>query len=349
MPATNPDRSNALDIENHAALANYLHESRGIPTAGLTFQTLAGGVSNKTVLVNFPDGHGWVIKQALAKLRTKADWFSDPARVHREALGIRWLEKLLTPGSVAGFVFEDFENHLLAMHAVPVPHENWKTMLMAGRLQPNHVLQFAMLLADMHRGAAESHEPLQEIFNDRQFFEALRLEPYYAYTAQQVPPARDFLQRLIEQTRQRPLTLVHGDYSPKNILVHQGRLILLDHEVIHWGDPAFDPGFALAHLLSKANHLRNWGYASEAEQFFRIYMDNVGPQISKPPMETMIIRHTLACLLARVDGRSPLEYLSTEDRDRQRRACLNLMRVPIERFDEMIRGFLLHTEIYEQH
>jgi aminoglycoside phosphotransferase (APT) family kinase protein len=348
MPATNPDKPSSLDIEDHAALAKYLADTQNVSPHGFTFETLAGGVSNKTVLVNFPNGHGWVIKQALAKLRTKADWFSDPSRVHREALGIRWLEKLLPAGSVAGFVFEDFDHHLLAMHAVPQPHENWKSMLLAGNLQPNHVLQFATLLADMHRGAAESHEPLREIFSDRQFFEALRLEPYYAFTAQHAPPARDFMLRLIDETRHRSLGLVHGDYSPKNILVHEGRLILLDHEVIHWGDPAFDLGFALSHLLSKANHLRSRVFAKQAEQFFLFYSRRVGPDIAKPPLLQMIVRHTLGCLLARVDGRSPLEYLSVEARDRQRRACLELMRVPIETFDELIRGFAIHTGIYEQ-
>src|SRR5439155_21848724 len=103
-------------------------------------QTLAGGVSNRTVLVRFAEGQAWVIKQALAKLRTKADWFSDPSRVHREALGIRWLEKLLPAGAGPAFVFEDFENHLLAMHAVPEPHENWKEMLLQGNIQHSHVI-----------------------------------------------------------------------------------------------------------------------------------------------------------------------------------------------------------------
>ena len=94
------------------------------------------------------------------------------------------------------------------------------------------------------------------MFDDRSFFESLRLEPYYLYTATQVPAGRDVpATSWSRDTRERRLTLVHGDYSPKNVLVHDDRLILLDHEVIHWGDPAFDVGFALTHLLSKAHHL----------------------------------------------------------------------------------------------
>src|SRR5439155_6949025 len=126
---------------------------------------------------------------------------------------------------------------------------------LAGRIDLDYVEQFAMILGTIHGRASESTVPLAQIFDDRSFFESLRVEPYYAYTAERVPDARAFLRALIDDTRARRFTLVHGDYSPKNILVHQGRLILLDHEVIHWGDGAFDVGFALTHLLSKANHL----------------------------------------------------------------------------------------------
>src|SRR5262249_18852415 len=159
--------------------------------------------------------------------------------------GIEHLARLAPPGAITPLVFVDPAHHLLAMQAVPEPHENWKQMLLSGRIENDHVEQFAMLLGTIHRRAAESSEPLCKLFDDRSFFESLRVEPYYEYTAGQEPQAAAFLHALIADTRKRHVTLVHGDYSPKNILVHDGRLILLDHEVIHWGDPAFDLGFAL--------------------------------------------------------------------------------------------------------
>ena len=311
-----------MDIENHAALADYLRR-RDPPCEMIHARTLAGGVSNRTVLVRLADGQSWVIKQALAKLRTKADWFSDPARVHREALGIRWLSKLATPGTIPEFVFEDFENHLLAMQAVPEPHQNWKEMLLAGRVDQEHFNQFGRLLGTVHRTAAARASELAAIFEDRQFFETLRIEPYYEYTAQQVPEARVFLADLIDQTRARRVTLVHGDYSPKNILVYQGQLILLDHEVIHWGDPAFDVGFAMAHFLSKARHLPSHRahLFRAAGTFVNAYMHAASISDS----EIAIIRHTLACLLARVAGRSPLEYLSYAEKRAQQCRVVGLM------------------------
>ncbi len=317
-----------LDIEQHDQLLAYLRRTNRIAASeSPIMKTLTGGVSNRTVWVKRDSGEAWVLKQALAKLRVNVDWFSDPARVHREALGLRHLEKLAPPGTITPLVFEDEQHHLLAMQAVPEPHENWKTMLLRGDLQSDHLEQFATILATIHLHADPS---IALDFDDRSFFESLRLEPYYAYTARQVPEARKFLEKLIIDTRGFRWTLVHGDFSPKNILVHNGRLVLLDHEVIHWGDGAFDVGFALTHLLSKAHHLPalRRRFADAASQFLFTYnaLRNMpeGDQI----YEWDIVRHTLGCLLARVAGRSPLEYLDERERDRQRRAVVRMMQAP---------------------
>jgi aminoglycoside phosphotransferase (APT) family kinase protein len=308
-----------LDIEDHSQLISYLHQTGRIAREETpACRTLAGGVSNRTVLVRRASGEGWVLKQALAKLRVKVDWFSDPTRVHREALGLKHLAELAPPGTITPLVFEDEANHLLAMRAVPQPHENWKTMLLRGDVRTEHVEQFAALLGAIHRRAAEAAGALPQVFDDRSFFESLRLEPYYAYAAEQVPEAAEFFRELIANTRARRLTLVHGDYSPKNVLVHDGRLVLLDHEVIHWGDPAFDVGFALTHLLSKSHHLRDPRFVEAATTFVDVYAATLGPTYWDANLQAMSVRHTVGCMLARVAGRSPLEYLTESQRRRQR-------------------------------
>src|SRR5688572_32085746 len=137
----------ALDIEQHAQLLAYLRATGRVNAdETLEMKTLAGGVSNRTVLLKRQSGEAWVLKQALAKLRVQVDWFSDPSRIHREALGLTWLEKLAPPGTITPLVFEDEEHHLLAMAAVPEPHENWKTMLLRGEVHTDQVDQFAKLL-----------------------------------------------------------------------------------------------------------------------------------------------------------------------------------------------------------
>ena len=334
----------ALDIEQHDQLIAYLRASGRIALGeSPTCHTLAGGVSNRTVLLTRASGEAWVLKQALAKLRVKVDWFSDPARIQREALGLTWLAKLAPPGTITPLVFEDVDHHLLAMEAVPQPHENWKTMLLAGQLDTDHVEQFAALLAAIHRHSAESTEPLREIFDDRSFFESLRIEPYYAYTAEQLPQVREALHDLIVETRSRRFSLVHGDFSPKNILVRNNRLVLLDHEVIHWGDPAFDLGFALTHLLSKAIHRADVRYIQAALRFCDVYGAIMGPVYWDENLQTMAGRHTAACMLARVAGRSPLEYLDDAARARLLRMAGPLSSPRRLRVSEIIQGtaFLL--------
>jgi 5-methylthioribose kinase len=326
----------AMDIEDTSQVRAYLKE-RGWSVAEADqarIDVLGGGVSNRTVLVEFAGGKSLVLKQALEKLRVKADWFCSPERIHREAAGVRWLSEIAPAGAITPFVFEDLEHHVFAMEAVPQPHENWKTMLLRGDVQQDHVEQFGRLLGKMHRMDSAQRSRAQTEFSDRSFFESLRLEPYYAYSAQNVPEAADFLNRLIADTRAHRMAIVHGDYSPKNVLVHNGRLILLDHEVIHWGDPAFDVGFSMTHLLSKAHHLpqHRAAFVNAAQHYWDVYDDASN--------ESRAVRHTLGCLLARVAGRSPLEYLNEDERALQKRAVLKLMAAPPQKIRDLIEGFI---------
>lgn len=318
-----------LDIERHDALLAYLRKAGHVASGeSPTFTTLPGGVSSRTVLVERANGPDWVIKQSLAKLRVDVDWYSNPERIHGEALGIRWLSQLAPPSTVPALVFEDHEQHLLAMDAVPQPHCNWKTALLAGALEIDQVRQFGQLLGTIHRRASERRTEISRVFDDRAVFESLRIEPYYGYTGSQVPESARFMAHLITSVRTRRLTLVHGDYSPKNILVHAGRLVLLDHEVIHFGDPAFDLGFSLAHFLSKAHHVdsKREEFASAAESYWRAYRECLGDPAWARDLEAHAVRNALGCLLARVAGRSLLEYLSRAERQRQREVVLGLMR-----------------------
>jgi fructosamine-3-kinase len=239
-------------------------------------------------------------------------------------------------------VFEDPVHNLLAMDCVPNPHANWKTLLLTQPVDREHVHQFGELLGRIHRFGHDERASLPPELADQSLFDSLRLEPYYGYTAKRVPAATEFLTALIEGTRGRKDTLVHGDFSPKNILIYQGRLILLDHEVAHIGDPAFDVGFSLTHLLSKA-HFRvdqRDALARATDQYWQVYRQTLGAVSWHDGFEQRILQHTLACLLARVEGRSPLEYFQDTHRSRQRQAVLDLLIRPPRSVAELIPAFL---------
>ncbi len=206
----------------------------------------------------------------------------------------------------------------------------------------DHIEQFGRLLGTIHRAAHERRDQIARAFDDRSFFESLRIEPYYVYAWSQVPDAARFYDVLINETRARRQTLVHGDYSPKNILVYDGRLILLDHEVIHFGDPAFDLGFSLTHLLSKAHHVQaqRAALAAAAVRYWQVYHATLGDVPWAEDLEPRAVRHTLGCLLARVAGRSTLEYLDAAERGRQRAAALALMARPPAAVAELAEQFV---------
>lgn len=302
---------------------------------------LEGGVSNRAYLIERPQGEGWVLKQAREKLKVAVDWFCSPERIQREALGILWLNRIAPEGTVPELVFEDPSQNLLVMQAVPPPHENWKILLLRGEVHASHVEQFAYLLGTIHRVSHQRRDELASIFDDRRFFEDLRLEPYYSFAAEQVPDAAAFLHTVIEETRATRQALVHGDYSPKNVLAHRDRLILLDHEVIHWGDPAFDLGFSLTHFLSKAHHLteRRKKFLEAALLYWKTYTMSAGEIAESADLERRAVNHTLACMMARVAGRSPLEYLGSEERKRQIRIVLELISMPPQSLTELIDSY----------
>jgi len=331
-----------LDIERTNELIAYLR-SRGLILGKETVEIrkLEGGVSSRTVLVRTETRPPFVVKQALSKLRVEVDWYSDPERIHREARGLEWLAKLAPTGTVTPLLFEDPELHVIVMTAVPEPNVNWKAALLAGDLHLGHIEQFATVLGTIHVKSAHQEAVISKVFADRSFFESLRLEPYYRYSAEQVPGTRAFFNDLVTETLATQLALVHGDYSPKNVLIHAGRLFLVDHEVIHFGDPAFDVGFSLTHLLSKAHHLvhRRALFVSAACAYVNRYLQLLEGVPWRTALEQRAVRHTLACLLARVAGRSPLEYLTQQERTVQMIVARNLMAHPPQLLSDLIAGF----------
>lgn len=340
-----------LDIEDFDSLRHYLttqgHLRHG---ENVSFAKLSGGVSNRTVRVSWQDGKAWVLKQALAKLRVDVDWFSNPGRIVVEANAARWLNILAPQGTTPLFLFEDAENHLMAMEAISEKSENWKSLLLIGQIIPHHFEQFGILLGTIHRRSSQAGSRISSEFADTSHFVSLRLEPYYLYTAGRIPRAADFYRTLSQETMHHRHSLVHGDFSPKNTLIYQDRLILLDYEVVHFGDPAFDVGFALTHFLSKANHLRSErsSLATAALLFWNIYRKEVKSLEWTAELESRAVRHTLGCLLARVAGKSTLEYLTLQEVARQQEVVLQLITNNPTNVENLISEFIRKIEAHAE-
>ncbi|MBV6640323.1 MAG: aminoglycoside phosphotransferase family protein [Cyclobacteriaceae bacterium] len=298
-----------MDIENPQILSNYLFKHDLISEGeSLSCKMLTGGVSAKTVYVE--KSKPIVIKQALQQLKTKSEWFSDPARILIENLGLKWLYDHLPPGSIPQPIFCDEKNHLLIMEAISPPAKNLKELLLAGVIEKDYIKSFGALLGTIHMKSLNDPDA-SKTFHNRDYFINLRIEPYYEHTSHKLTQFQTFYADLIESTLETQLTIVHGDYSPKNVLIKDGRLILLDHEVMHFGDPAFDVGFSITHFLSKANHLNNPAYVDAARLSWDSYRSIFNYE--RDNFEQRCVKHLLGCMLARVHGKSPLEYFAADE------------------------------------
>jgi 5-methylthioribose kinase len=296
-----------LDVSNAARfLAAHLrlHEDPVRVTA------LGGGVSNTVLLVEGSQGR-LVLKQSLGRLRVEQEWRSRRSRVFREAAALRWLAPHLPAGSVPSVVFEDRENYAFAMTAAPAQARTWKSLLMEGHTDPAVARRVASLLARIMQASWLDARAAAR-FGDQTVFDELRLDPYYRATAARHPDLAEFFRRLIDTYPQRRLCLVHGDWSPKNFLVWEGGVMAIDFEVVHFGDPVFDAAFLLNHLLLKSFHRPEWAprYARLAAVFWETLEAEL-PEDSAQ-FQAGVIRHLGALLLARIDGKSPVEYIREE-------------------------------------
>src|ERR1700758_1182157 len=163
-----------IDIESSDHLLGYLRATKRIGSHEKpVMRTLKGGVSNKTVWLQREQGPAWVVKKALAKLRVKSDWFSDPLRIRIEADALRFLPSITPPGTITPLVFEDREQNILAMEAVPEPHENWKERLLSGKIELPLIREFGRMLGLIHQRSYSKCSELRAKFWDRTFFRTL--------------------------------------------------------------------------------------------------------------------------------------------------------------------------------
>ncbi|MFL2870603.1 MAG: phosphotransferase family protein [Pirellulaceae bacterium] len=308
------------------SVAEYLSQQGWSPSAdSIKAQRLTGGVSNRVILAecDHASPSRIVIKQARPQLEVEQLWECSIERVIREMEVLevcdRILAKITVPvaseftAAVPKPVFFDRENYVYAMSAAPAEHEVWKAMLLRGQADVSIAETCGDLLATIHAGSWHC-ETTAAAFDDVQFFDDLRLDPYYRQIARVHEDLAEPIDSLISSINGNRCCLVHGDFSPKNLLVAGDQLILLDFEVGHFGDPAFDLGFFLTHLVIKSVFIegRCQDYLSLIQGFLTMYWNRMTESISVEQLTGLQKRAMMnlgACLIARVDGKSPVEYL----------------------------------------
>lgn len=268
---------------------------------------LGGGVSNTVLLAESAECR-LVLKQSLARLRVEQEWLSDRSRIARECAAIRMVRPHFPVNGVPQILFEDADNFLYAMTPAPDGARDWKTLLLAGQIQEEIADRIGSMLAAVIK-ASWSRSEWQNIFGDQTVFDQLRLDPYYRATARRHPDLSAFFDRIIESCRRRRVSFVHGDWSPKNFLVAGDAVMAIDFEVAHFGNPAFDAAFMLNHLALKAFYRPELAQrlAAAANRFWSALQHELPDGTEWLESETLA--HTGGLMLARIDGKSPAEYI----------------------------------------
>jgi aminoglycoside phosphotransferase (APT) family kinase protein len=294
----------------------------------LRCEPLAGGVSSDIRRVDLP-GRSLCVKRALARLKVAADW---RAPIERSVYEAGWLEVAhrLCPAHVPRPLgFDRATGTLVLPWLDPASHPVWKFELRDGRVEPAVAATLGGALAAIHRGTADD-PAIASRFDTGSLFHALRIEPYLLATAQRHIALSSRLHAIARITADTRRALVHGDVSPKNVLLGPGGPLLIDAECAWYGDPAFDLAFVLNHLLLKS--VWRPAHADALRAAFltlaKGYLDGVDWE-ARATLDARAAQLLAGLLLARIDGKSPVEYLDTEAlREPVRRVARALLHAP---------------------
>jgi 5-methylthioribose kinase len=307
---------------------------------------LSGGVSCDVFRLEVNGRPALVAKRALPKLRVAADWRAPVERSQSEVSWLRLVAKVdrrLVPGIVA----EDRPRHLFFMEYLPKEQfPVWKDQLAAGDVDIGFAASVGGSLARIHAFTAGS-DLIAKDFAHQKLFVALRLDPYILEAAHQNPDVAHPLNRLAEGINNSRIALMQGDISPKNILHGHSAPVFVDAETASYGDPAFDLAFCLNHLLLKCvwhpEHLRAYGAA------FSALKDSYLADVIWERPEGLDARAgaiIAGLLLARIDGKSPVEYITEERRKSFVRERAKEFLLSPRVLSEVLDTWLRETELY---
>ncbi|WP_406698812.1 phosphotransferase [Singulisphaera sp. Ch08] len=320
--------------------AEYLRERGRVPDGrDVRVQALGWGVSNVVMRVDVAGEPPFVLKQARERLRTKALWISRLERIWTERAALDLLGLVLPDGVTPRVLFAEPDDFLFAMTCAPDDSVVWKERLLAGEADVAVARAAASILGSIHVETL-GHPALQDgSLAETVVFEQLRVDPFYRTIVRAHPDLAPEIHSLIESLAMPVVrTFVHADFSPKNILVHSTGLTLVDFETAHAGDPAYDLGFVLSHLLLKGVRAApaDGSLLALTRVFHDAYLERVGARLDTGLVPRACL-HAAACSLARVDGTSPVDYLDAPSQASVRRFARAALREQPATWDETLQ------------
>lgn len=294
-------------------LIDYLVDKNVLSSSSVSITPLTGGVSCQILLIE-DSKKRLVLKRALKKLKVKEDWFADVKRNIVEQKYLKYVNTFL-PKAVPKLLYCNEEHSFFCMEMLENGLQNWKELLLKKQFNQVFAKSAGEILAEIHSKSFGDKELLKD-FDTLDNFHELRIAPYLLTTATKNKLIAPYFEAEAERLAKVKQCLVHGDFSPKNILVSEERLVILDCEVAWYGDPVFDIAFLLNHFVLKALHLFQYSekIMESASATWNSYYSKMKEIVSNDFEENVI--HLLSMLmLARVDGKSPVEYLNNNEQN----------------------------------
>ena len=301
-----------MELLTEETVVDYLiNEGLFAQKEDIKVEILTGGVSN-TVLAISTATKNLVLKQALPALKVAELWEADPRRAIVEADALELFHSL-NPEIVPKLVFVDPIRFVVIMERVPLSSRVWKSDLLEGIYRPQVAHTLGKTLSQWHNYGASNHAAHKKFMEDT-LFDQLRIDPFYRFVAAKNVNLQDSIHQLIAELENDKSTIVHGDFSPKNFMVTEAdHVYILDFEVMHVGNPVFDLAFIVAHLLCKFFHAPN---AEEAAELSNIANNFLNAYQEQTEVSETLVLHTALIALARVEGKSPVNYLSKSEQEK---------------------------------
>ena len=277
------------------------------------FKKITDGVSSDIWHVKTSNNE-YCIKRALAKLTVKEDWFAPIERNNFEANYFTNCKSII-PKSFPTLLGHDKKNFILALEWF----DNnkfvvWKKKLLEKSISLKDGKRIGRLLGIVHKYYYKKKKFKKIFLNDKTFY-AIRIEPYLVFTSKFYPELLSYYKSTIAFLTKNQNTVIHGDFSPKNILIGKNYPIILDAETACWGNPIFDLAFLNNHIILKSilNKDIFKSYLNLSKSFLETYLSHFPIINTKNYLKKFIILQALL-ILARVDGKSPVEYFNNKNK-----------------------------------
>ena len=304
----------------------------------INVEPLKGGVSCEIYKVDTAT-NSYCIKKALKKLRVEKDWYADPIRSYYEYLWLKKTKKIL-PNSIPEVIsYNRIKNYLIIEYLNMSKYSNLKEDLLKGKVDLNNLNKLTKKLLYIHKNLKSHYN--KKIFQSHNFnFIKLRINPYLLELNKTYPELKKYINETVKLLRNNQHTVIHADFTPKNILVSKNKQIILDAETANYGDPSFDIVSLINHLIIKLLFVNKnkKNFVLALKKIFNIYHSNVTWEEKQD-----IIKRSKTLLplmiLARVDGKSPVEYIkNNKEKNKLRRIALDLIKIQNYDFDTFVNN-----------